>query len=55
MRVIQNTPTWEWAVKIYCEVLSNENATAQAKKSARADLIDLARMVDRQRQEEKKT
>lgn len=45
------TPTWEFAVKIYIEVLENENASYEGKQAAREELIKLAQLVDRQREE----
>ena len=44
---IDTTPTWETAVKIYIAVLENENASAQSKHNARADLAYLAKTLDR--------
>ena len=40
------TPTWESAVRIYISVLENGNASFEGKKSAREDIISLAKIVD---------
>jgi len=45
------TPTWEFAVKIYIEVLENANASHEGKQVAREELLKLAQLVDRQRKE----
>ena len=45
------TPTWEFAVKIYIEVLENANASDEGKQAAREELLKLAQLVDRQRKE----
>ena len=47
METIDITPTWETAVKIYIAVLENENASAESKYNARAELTFLAKTVDR--------
>jgi|MDSZ01.2.fsa_nt_gb acyl-CoA hydrolase len=47
METIDITPTWETAVKIYIAVLENENASAESKHNARAELTFLAKTVDR--------
>ena len=47
------TPTWETAVKIYIAVLENNNASTEAKNNARAELIFLAKAVDRIKAEAK--
>ena len=53
METIDITPTWETAVKIYIAVLENENASAESKHNARADLTYLAKVVDRLQAEKK--
>ena len=40
------TPTWESAVKIYIAVLENENASFEGKRTAREELIFLAKTID---------
>jgi len=45
------TPTWEFAVKIYIEVLENANASDEGKQAAREELLKLAQLVDRQNKE----
>ena len=42
------TPTWEACVRIYCAVLRNPDASAQALDSAESELLRLARHVDKQ-------
>lgn len=44
-------PTWEFAVKIYIEVLENDKASYEGKQIAREELIKLAQIVDNQRKE----
>lgn len=51
METIDLTPNWETAVKIYIEVLQNENASAEGKQSAKEELLYLARYVDDMRLE----
>ena len=53
METIDLTPNWETAVKIYIEVLQNENASAEGKQSAKEELLYLARYVDDMRLEKK--
>ncbi len=53
MREIDITPTWETAVKIYIAVLENDNASAESKHNAKAELTYLAKMVDRLQAERK--
>ena len=53
METIDITPTWETAVKIYIAVLENDNASAESKHNARAELTYLAKMVDRLQAERK--
>ena len=53
MKTIDITPTWEYAVKIYIAVLENDNASAEGKHNARAELTSLAKMVDRLQAERK--
>jgi len=45
-KVIDLTPTWETAARIYCQVLQNPDAGAVAKEDAQADLIRLGQWVD---------
>ena len=40
-------PTWECAVRIYTDVLTNPEAGAKAHQAATDDLLNLARTVDR--------
>ena len=40
------TPTWESAVKIYIAVLENKNASAEGRKTAREEIVFLAKTVD---------
>jgi hypothetical protein len=51
-QTIDLTPTWETAVRIYCQVLQNPEAADAAVINAQEDLLKLARYVD-QLQEEK--
>ena len=44
--MIDMTPTWESAVKIYMSVLENKNASAEGIKIAREEIIFLAKTVD---------
>lgn len=53
METIDLTPNWETAVKIYIEVLQNNNASAEGKQSAKEELLYLARYVDDMRLEKK--
>tara|TARA_B100000282_G_scaffold251374_1_gene195872 strand:+ start:169 stop:348 length:180 start_codon:yes stop_codon:yes gene_type:complete len=53
METIDLTPNWETAVKIYIEVLQNENASAEGKQDAKEELLYLARYVDNLRLEKK--
>ena len=46
MTNIDLTPTWEFAVQVYCEVLQNPDANPESLCSAREELIRLARIVD---------
>jgi len=39
-------PKWEYAVRIYLQVLENDNASAEGKQIAREDIIFLAKTVD---------
>lgn len=48
MNTIDMTPTWESAVKIFIAVLENDNASFEGKKSAREELVRLAKIVDDQ-------
>ena len=41
------TPTWESAVRIYMAVLENNNASAEGKKTAREEIVFLAKTIDR--------
>ena len=53
METIDLTPNWETAVKIYIEVLQNNNASVEGKQSAKEELLYLARYVDDMRLEKK--
>tara|TARA_B100000212_G_C26934347_1_gene347435 strand:+ start:42 stop:227 length:186 start_codon:yes stop_codon:yes gene_type:complete len=53
-KTIDITPTWETAVKMYIAVLENENASAESKHNARAELTYLAKVVDRVQAERKR-
>jgi len=44
---IDMTPTWEAAVRIYCAVLKNPNASLDAQHGAQEDLLRLARAFDK--------
>lgn len=46
MFTIDITPTWESAVMIYMSVLSNADASFEARRGAEEELLRLARMVD---------
>jgi len=46
MKTIDMTPTWESAVRIYMAVLENKNASAEGIKTAREEIIFLAKTVD---------
>ena len=43
MKSIDLTPTWEFAVSIYIEGLQNPEATAEATKGAKEELLRRAR------------
>lgn len=45
-KTIDTTPTWEFAVQVYCAVLQNPEASHESLCSAREELIRLARIVD---------
>ena len=47
MKTIDMTPTWESAVRIYMAVLENNNASAESRKTAREEIVFLAKTVDR--------
>ena len=47
MKTIDMTPTWESAVRIYMAVLENNNASAEGKKTAREEIVFLAKTIDR--------
>ena len=44
--IIDMTPTWQSAVKIYMAVLENDKASFEGKKMAREELLKLAKIVD---------
>ena len=44
--IIDMTPTWQSAVKIYMAVLENDKASFEGKKMAREELFKLAKIVD---------
>ena len=46
-------PTWEYAMRTYILVL--ENGTEEGRKAARADLMDLAKAVDKMKAKAKTT
>lgn len=46
MKTIDISPSWESAVRIYLQVLENDNASAEGKQIAREDIIFLAKTVD---------
>ena len=54
MRTIDITPTWANCVKIYIAVLENENASFTGKREAKAELLRLAEIVDKQNERIKK-
>jgi hypothetical protein len=45
-RYVDLTPTWATAVRVYCAVLRNPHATAEAAAAAEQDLLRLADIVD---------
>lgn len=53
METIDLTPNWVTAVKIYIEVLQNNNASEEGKQSAKEELLYLAEYVDNIRLEKK--
>ena len=53
VKTIDLTPTWESAVLIYCDVLENPDAGYEAKQSAREDILNLARAMDKIRSKRK--
>ena len=53
MKMIDMTPTWEAAVHIHCMVLENPDADPRVKGDARAELLRLARHVDKLKQQTK--
>ena len=53
METIDLTPNWVTAVKIYIEVLQNNNASEEGKQSAKEELLYLAEYVDNMRLEKK--
>jgi hypothetical protein len=52
MKTMDLTPSWETAVGIYCDILSNPHASTEARAQAETDLIKLARHVDQQQAKE---
>jgi hypothetical protein len=44
---IDLTPTWEFAVQVYCEVLKNPEASHESLRTAQEELLRLARIVDK--------
>lgn len=44
---IDLTPNWKTAVRIYCAVLRNPDASASAIKTAEDELLRLAEHVDK--------
>ena len=46
MKTLDMAPKWEYAVRIYLQVLENDNASAEGKQIAREDIIFLAKTVD---------
>lgn len=46
METIDIAPSWESAVRIYLQVLENDNASAEGKQIAREDIIFLAKSID---------
>ena len=53
METIDLTPNWVTAVKIYIEVLQNNNASEESKQGAKEELLYLAEYVDNMRLEKK--
>jgi hypothetical protein len=43
---IDMTPSWEVAVRIYCAVLRNPNASDKAVADAESELLRVARIAD---------
>jgi len=48
VRIVNLTPDWVSAVRIYCELLQNPSAGDIAKRDAVNDLLRLAQHVDSQ-------
>jgi len=46
METIDIAPSWESAVRVYLQVLENDNASAEGKQIAREDIIFLAKSID---------
>ena len=45
-KTIDTTPTWEFAVQVYCAVLQNPDASTESLRGAQDELLRLARIVD---------
>jgi hypothetical protein len=45
-KTIDLTPSWKACVRIYCAVLQNPKASAEAKELAESELMRLANHVD---------
>ena len=54
MKTIDITPKWEAVMQILVEILTNPKASTTSKREAKAELIDLARWVDKVNEERKK-
>ena len=54
MKFIDITPKWEAVMQILVEILTNPKASTDSKREAKAELIDLARWVDKVNEERKK-
>lgn len=46
MKTIDLTPTWETAARIYCAVLRNPDADADAVDNAEKEILRVARIAD---------
>lgn len=46
-QTIDCTPSWVFAAKVYIAVLENKKASAEAKKTAKLDLMNMAKVADK--------
>ena len=54
MKTIDITPKWEAIMQILVMILTNPKASTDSKREAKAELINLARWVDKVNEERKK-